>query len=139
MMGFVVLGERNGNSNSKGKGVLGWLIVCDPTHRKGAMDGAPGRRFIGMIKATATADFSATAEECAAFGRNDGVCGVGGEERKQQQQRQGRFRLVDCLRSHPSQRRDGWGTRAALHRDDKSNGNSRFLRYGGRMRRLRSK
>jgi hypothetical protein len=66
----VVLGERNGNGNSKGKGVLGWLIVCDPTHRKGAMDGAPGRRFIG---------------------------------------------------------------------DDKSNGNSRFLHYGGRMRRLRSK
>src|SRR3981081_2729097 len=55
--GVCGVGERNGNSNSKGKGVLGWLIVCDPTHRKGGMDGAPGRRFIGMIKASATADF----------------------------------------------------------------------------------
>ena len=59
-------------------------MVYIPPIAKGAMDGAPGRRFIGMIKATATADFSATAAdfsataaECAAFGRNDGVCGVG--------------------------------------------------------------
>ena len=83
--GVCGVGERNGNSNNKGKGVLGWLIVCDPTHRKGAMDGAPGRRFIGMIKATAPADFLRYGGrmrrpfDCAQ-GRNDGVWGssVGG-------------------------------------------------------------
>src|SRR3977135_1182569 len=74
--GVCGVGERNGNSNNKGKGVLGWLIVCDPTHRKGAMDGAPGRRFIGMIKATATAEFSSPWAQCASLRTNETACGV---------------------------------------------------------------